>query len=876
MGLADFSLSKMEHDDPRFKVALLSDPRTTLCLEDPVRQDFEPAIRTLRQLGRPRKLDHILRTLPAQLRPHLSFDYISLVLMRGEGEARTWYEPDRQNPSRLTSTELAPREGPLLSWIVEHQEVAVIPNVEEETRFCSVKSSLRERALKSVCAVPLATPVRQVGAILIGSRDPNIYSKEYAQFLSVIADQIAIAVDSVQSYSQLKWYEALSRLSTALATCAPENLSSKVATVLDPLLHFDFLDLLVFKEGTSETLWHSIGAGRLPSPDVPMEETTCWWVYQQQQPLCITDWKRDERFALRRDALMKLGFDYRSLCRVPLRTPNGPLGVFSVASSRPHDYSGEEVRFLFLVADQVAVAVANALNLERSLRAQSDLDSKNARLGLLHDLTTRMAAGTDLKHILSGVTIGARRLMRSDFGILGLRDLDSGQLRVYQCDLVDNPLPDKETVDSFGETLGARVISTGKSWTGSAPGIAQLVGKTDLGRADRGFPNCCVLPLVSSDRVLGILAMARREAENYTTDELDFLKQLASQVAIAVERSHAYEELRKQKDNSSEESLCREKDRPLEPTFGEIAGRSAALERVLREVEVVAPTASGVLIQGETGTGKELIAHAIHDLSARHDHPFIKLNCAAIPSGLLESELFGHEKGAFTGAIMRKAGRFEIADKGTLFLDEVGDIPLELQPKLLRVLQEHEFEKLGSTRTQKVDVRVIAATHRDLKRMVEDGQFRSDLFYRLHVFPLSVPPLRERREDIPILVRHYVDKCARQLDRRIETIPSPAMEVLTNYSWPGNVRELQNFVERAVILSRGTVLQPPLEELKQVRESSSKMNILEEAEREHVRRALRESNWVIGGPNGAAARLGLKRTTLAYRIRKLKIPCRPL
>ena len=311
--------------------------------------------------------------------------------------------------------------------------------------------------------------------------------------------------------------------------------------------------------------------------------------------------------------------------------------------------------------------------------------------------------------------------------------------------------------------------------------------------------------------------------------------------------------------------------------FEEIVGRSAALQRALREVEVVAPTDSGVLILGETGTGKELIARAIHNLSGRRDRPFIKLNCAAIPSGLLESELFGHERGAFTGAIMRKSGRFEAADKGTLFLDEVGDIPLELQPKLLRVLQEHEFERLGSTHTQQVDVRVVAATHRDLKQMVEDGEFRSDLYYRLHVFPLPVPPLRERREDIPLLVRHFVDEYARRMKRRIETIPPQAMEALRSYSWPGNVRELQNFIERAVILSPGSVLRPPLAELKQaaVQMPSSELSALEEMEREHVLRAVRAANWMIGGPNGAAALLGMKRTTLAYRIRKLNIPPRP-
>ena len=314
-----------------------------------------------------------------------------------------------------------------------------------------------------------------------------------------------------------------------------------------------------------------------------------------------------------------------------------------------------------------------------------------------------------------------------------------------------------------------------------------------------------------------------------------------------------------------------------EAGFEQIVGQSPALRRVLRQVEVVAPTDSGVLIQGETGTGKELIAQAVHNRSARRDRPFIKVNCAAIPSGLLESELFGHEKGAFTGAIMRKPGRFELAHKGTLFLDEVGDIPLELQAKLLRILQEHEFERLGSTRTQQVDLRVIAATHRNLKQMVEEGTFRSDLYYRLHVFPLTVPPLRERREDIPFIVIHFVDKYSQRMNRHIETISPHTMKVLEDYAWPGNVRELQNYIERAVILSPGATLCAPLDELTRetVQSSQTHLSTLEEMEREHVLRALRESNWVTGGPKGAASKLGMKRTTLAYRIRKLGIPVRP-
>ena len=666
-----------------------------------------------------------------------------------------------------------------------------------------------------------------------------------------------------------KRYEALSCLSLSLVSQTPEELPASLGALIRPLLDFDFMDLIVFKEGTSEVLWHSIGAGQLPTPDVPMEETTYWWVYQQKQPLYISDWKRDERFATRREALKKLGFEYRSLCRLPLRTPNGPSGVLSFASFRPHDYSEEEIRFLSRTADQVSLAVSNALHLERSRHTQSELEVKSAHLKLLLDLANSLAGNFNLDDFLRQVTVGVRLVVWSDFAMVGLFDPEGERFRLNAFDSHDDTILSSQAVDSLAEKLGARAYAIGKPWGGGTEELAEM------GAA--GFEHTCVVPLMSRDRILGILAAGKRAGGAYTQDEIGFLTLVSSQVAMAVDKATVCEELRKLKDNFGEEKVCLEDEIRTGLHFEEIVGRSGALQRVLRQVEVVAPTDSGVLIQGETGTGKELIARAIHNLSTRRDRPFVKLNCAAIPSGLLESELFGHEKGAFTGAIMRKPGRFEVADRGTLFLDEVGDIPLDLQPKLLRVLQEREFERLGSTRTQQVDVRVIAATHRDLKGMVEEGEFRSDLFYRLHVFPLPVPPLRDRREDIPMLVRHYVDKYARRMNRRIETIPSHTMEVLARYSWPGNVRELQNFIERAVILSPGGTLRAPVAELQEetMQGLCSKLSTLEEAEREHVLRAIKESNWVIGGPNGAAARLGMKRTTLAYRIRRLKIPCRP-
>jgi formate hydrogenlyase transcriptional activator len=585
----------------------------------------------------------------------------------------------------------------------------------------------------------------------------------------------------------------------------------------------------------------------------------------------------DDRFAARKEALKRMGIEYRSLCRLPLRTPHGPLGVFSIASSRPHDYSDEEVRFLCLAADQVALSISHALSRETLRRNQSELEVQSARLKLLGALSNRLMSNLDASELVREVTVGIRRVIPSDFALVGLLESESGRVCVNACDMAEDIMLTKEAVDSLGKMFGAHIFSTGKPWIGNSEEFDEVDAGCDPTCTVAGFRNSCAVPLAGRDRMLGIVALGKHDDAAYTPDEIDFLVQVSRLVAVTVENSLVYGELRKLKDNFSEEQVHLEDEIRSELHFEEIVGRSAALRRVLRQVEVVAPTDSGILIQGETGTGKELIAHAIHNLSSRRDQPFVKLNCAAIPSGLLESELFGHEKGAFTGAIMRKAGRFEVADKGTLFLDEVGDIPLELQPKLLRVLQEREFERLGSTRTQQVDVRVIAATHRDLKKMVEDGQFRSDLFYRLHVFPLPVPPLRDRREDIPILVRHYVDKYARRMNRRIETIPSHAMEVFANYSWPGNVRELQNFIEWAVILSPRSALRPPLAELKKatVPRPSSELTTLKEAEREHVLRAIRESNWVIGGPNGAAARLGMKRTTLGYRIRKLNISVRP-
>jgi len=406
-----------------------------------------------------------------------------------------------------------------------------------------------------------------------------------------------------------------------------------------------------------------------------------------------------------------------------------------------------------------------------------------------------------------------------------------------------------------------------------------------------GIQTICCVPLINHGRAFGTLNLASRRMDAFAPQDVELLQQVGGQIAIAVENALAFKEIDALKDKLAEEKLYLEEEIRTEFNFEEIIGDSPLLKQALAQLELVAPASTTALVLGETGTGKELIARAIHNLSPRRERTFVKVNCAAIPSGLLESELFGHERGAFTGAINQKIGRFELADRGTLFLDEVGDLPLELQPKLLRVLQEQEFERLGSNRTQRVDVRVVAATNQDLSKLVADRSFRSDLYYRLNVFPITIPALRERPEDVALLVRYFVQKFSRRLNKTVEYVPAQAMDALIHYSWPGNVRELENLVERAVILSPGKELRVPVSELKAAAAvnadafaeapfgetpqpfaaPNAPVTTLEEAERQHILRALRQTEWRIAGPRGAAAVLGMKRTTLQARMRKLNI-----
>ena len=498
-----------------------------------------------------------------------------------------------------------------------------------------------------------------------------------------------------------------------------------------------------------------------------------------------------------------------------------------------------------------------------------------SRLQWLLELTSQIVTDVDLRNLLRAGMKSLRRILQSDGACVFLEGRHSGELEVYALDFPASVTELQEGISiPVDDTIAGRVYQTGRLWTGAADEASARFPLSSAALLTAGFKADCMVPIRSRRRVLGTLGLGRSESNAYSEDEVDFLVQVSKQIAMAVENALVHQENRKLKDKLAQESLSIQHDIPSEIEFEGIVGRSSALRRTLKDVQMVAPTDSTVLICGETGSGKELIARAIHNLNPRQQKAFVKLNCAAIPAGLLESELFGHERGAFTGAVTQRIGRFEVANGGTIFLDEVSEIPLELQTKLLRVLQEREFERLGSTRTLRTNARLIAATNRDLSRMVEDQKFRSDLFYRLNVFPIRVPALRERAEDIPLLVRHFAQHFAQRMNKVIETIPSEIMTALTRYAWPGNIRELQNLIERAVILTSGPLLRVPLDDLPtRVTADADKVKpqTLEEAERAHIRAALKETRWVIGGPNGAAVRLGLNRSTVQFYMKKLGI-----
>src|SRR5712664_1794772 len=633
-------------------------------------------------------------------------------------------------------------------------------------------------------------------------------------------------------------YESLVGVSNAIGTHRdPQDLFSALARELRRVVPFDYIGVSIRDEKSNTFHRHFVDAETEasipPNPELAMEESDAWRVYENQEPM-VTSLEPSQAPSCKfQEILQKYGI--RSVCTLPLTTAHSKVGTLTFASKASGIYTAEEVQFLSVVAEQIALAFDNALHFDASQASQQQLMKKNERLGLLLELTNHVVSNLEFRDLLRAVVASTRRVMGCDGAGITLPDTDNTHLRIYAMDF---PFSDEsvqeESLISMDEDISGAVFRTGKPWCGSVQ-EARRQGMKDTARAEVGTVS--ILPLVSRGRVLGLFGVVKYQENAFTSDDIEFLTQIANQVAIAVENACAFGEIRELKDRLAKEKLYLEDEIRSEMNFAQIIGKSASLRRVLKQVETVAPTDSTVLIYGDTGTGKELIARAIHDLSPRRSKPFVKLNCAAIPTGLLESELFGHEKGAFTGAIAQRIGRFEVANGGTIFLDEIGEVPLELQTKLLRVLQEQEFERLGSSRTIRVSVRVVAATNSDLAELVAEKKFRSDLYYRLNVFPISVPPLRERPEDIPLLVNFFAHKFAQQMKRPIESIPKETMATLTRYHWPGNIRELQNLVERGVILSRGSSLEIPLAELKHSSKTANHVNgstSLEVVERDHI------------------------------------------
>jgi formate hydrogenlyase transcriptional activator len=503
--------------------------------------------------------------------------------------------------------------------------------------------------------------------------------------------------------------------------------------------------------------------------------------------------------------------------------------------------------------------------------ARTELQRESDRLKLLLDMTTTLVSTLDCRELLRRVSASIRQVMHYDIVGVWVPDIDLVHLRQLAMDFPESRgFTQEDALQPIeGSVIGA-VFQTGKPVIldlcseRAAPHVSTAV------RAE-ALESGCALPLISRGRTLGVLTLGSRIENSIHPEDVDFLLRAAGQLAIAIENRLAYREVAELKDKLAQEKLYLEDEIRGEIDFEGIVGQSSALHHVLKLVETVAPSDSTVLLLGETGTGKELIARAIHERSQRKERTFVKLNCAAIPTGLLESELFGHERGAFTGAIAQKIGRLELADQGTLFLDEVGDISIEIQPKLLRALQEREFERLGSNRTKKVDVRLVAATNRDLEKMMENREFRSDLYYRLNVFPIRIPPLRERPGDIPLLVRYFTQKHARRMRKKIESIPAVAMRKLMGWHWPGNIRELENFIERSVILTQGAALEAPISELTNNGRTVPMMDTRQAHERDEIVRILKVTNGRVAGPDGAAERLDIKRTTLISRMKKLGI-----
>ncbi len=671
--------------------------------------------------------------------------------------------------------------------------------------------------------------------------------------------------------SEAEVYKALVELSQAIAGHSDlESLCHSLAKSLHQVVDFDALGLVL--QNPSNGLLQLRVVTSIAAQDRAYTEwptalsNPLGWVWTHKQLLALNLPDEQNRWSEFTSLLIERGVV--SLVLVPLMNGDRQIGILGFGSFTPLAGDDETLAFLKRVASEFAVTVDSFLTRQELMHERDCLE-------VLFDIAGVLVSSLSMDDLLAAISSQLQRVVDHDLALLSVLDKATGELQLQALRPIGGLdwIPQTKSVSPQGLPSG-EALGTGEPVIFDADFVRF---PSPLFRAgfEAGFVSGCSIPLLTRNGACGTLELGRRCGKAFTAVDVRLLVQAGRQVAIALENSIAFNELAALKDKLTTEKLYLEGEIQSDQNFGNMIGESPAFKSVLRSIQIVAPTDATVMINGETGTGKELVARSLHELSPRANQSFIKVNCAAIPANLLESELFGHERGAFTGATAQRMGRFELAHRGTLFLDEIGEMPLELQSKLLRAIQEQEFERLGGVRTIKVDVRFIAATNGDLKQMVNDGRFRSDLYYRLHVFPLVVPPLRERREDIALLARYFTQKYSRRLKRNIERIPSAAMEALLAYDWPGNIREMQNVIERSVILSPGPELHLAIPEgvsARRVPVRSVENSLSSEVvERQNILQALKEASGRISGADGAAARLGLKRTTLQSRMKKLNI-----
>jgi formate hydrogenlyase transcriptional activator len=865
-----------------------------------------------------------------------------------------------------------PEEDAITWWVYQHQQPLIIPSLDAETRFPAVVEMLKTRGVRSICALPLTAAHRRLGGLTLGSTETDAYSFEEVKFLSLVANQVALAVDDSSKFDASQQAKEALRASEERLRLIVDNIPGLVGTraatgepefVNRQMLEFFGLSLEQLPDWSSLihandrerviNLWRrSIETGQPYDVEhrARRADGVFRWLHARGQPL------RDAEGRIVRWCIMLTDVDDRKRAEEALRASElnfrviidsipglvhtlTATGELEFVNQQNLDYFGKTLEELRAWASN---DVLHADDLPRAIQAwkhtletglpdeiecrlrradgvyrwfqlrclplrdpqgriirwislHTDIDERKQaedRLQLLFDVTNQVVSNLQLRDLLRAVSGNIRRLMQCDCASLALPDEEEKQLRLHVLDFPEGKgfFQEEGFYSIEGSPYGA-AFRTMKPLALSSPFAGWSDNPVVQSRISEGFQSLCFLPLISRNRPIGTLNLGRLRAVAFSDEDLSFLGQVASQIAIAVENTCAYNEItqargelekalgeiQRLKDRLQDENLVLREQIDQALMFEEIVGASAALRVVLSRVSKVAPTDSSVLLTGETGTGKELIARAIHKRSRRSARAFVSVNCAAIPSSLIASELFGHEKGAFTGATQRRLGRFELADEGTLFLDEVGELPAETQIALLRVLQEHEFERVGGNQPIRVDVRVIAATNRDLEAAIATGTFRGDLFYRLNVFPIEIPPLRERRDDIPLLVEYFIGHFARKAGKSFRGINKKTLDLLLSYPWPGNIRELQNVVERSVIvcetenfsvdeswLSRRSLATTPKSQLELSRNLSAR-------EKEMIEAALRESGGRVSGPSGAARKLGIHRSTLESKITSLKI-----